>query len=86
MSDLPLPTTPEAPPSLPSAEQLNDLRARVLAGEEFNAAEYSRIIAAYRAHRMGAVTAAAPKTKAKAASKTAATPVDLNTLLGGIGL
>lgn len=85
MSDsTPLPL--ESPPSLPTAEQLNDLRARVLAGEEFNAAEYSRIIAAYRSHRMGAVAAAAPKAKAKAASKSAAAPVDLNTLLGGLGL
>ena len=76
----------EPSPSLPTAEQLNDLRARVLAGEEFKAEEYSRIIAAYRAHRMGAVAAAAPKAKAKAASKAASAPVDLNTLLGGIGL
>lgn len=76
----------ESPPPLPTAEQLNDLRARVLAGEEFNAAEYSRIIAAYRAHRMGAVAAAAPKAKAKAASSAKAAPVDLNTLLGGLGL
>ena len=74
------------PPTLPTAEQLNDLRARVLAGEEFKAEEYSRIIAAYRAHRMGAVAAAAPKTKAKAAASVKAAPVDLNTLLGGIGL
>ena len=74
------------PPTLPTAEQLNDLRARVLAGEEFKAEEYSRIIAAYRAHRMGAVAAAAPKTKAKAAASAKAAPVDLNTLLGGIGL
>lgn len=81
-------TTPTSSPvsELPTAEQLNDLRAQVLAGKEFNAEEYSRIIAAYRAHRLGAVAAAAPKTKAKAASKAASAPVDLNTLLGGIGL
>ena len=81
-------TTPASSPvpELPTAEQLNDLRAQVLAGKEFNAEEYSRIIAAYRAHRLGAVAAAAPKTKAKAASKAASAPVDLNTLLGGIGL
>ncbi len=74
------------PPTLITAEELNDLRRRVLSGEEFPAAEYSRIIAAYRAHRMGAVAAAAPKAKAKAASAAKAAPVDLNTLLGGLGL
>lgn len=86
MSDPTSTPVPETPVPLPTAEQLNDLRARVLAGEEFQAAEYSRIIAAYRSHRMGAVAAAAPKAKAKAASKAASAPVDLNTLLGGLGL
>jgi hypothetical protein len=78
--------TTTAPLPLPTAEELNDLRKRVLAGEEFSSEEYSRIISAYRAHRMGAVSAAAPKAKAKAAAKAASAPADLNALLGGIGL
>lgn len=73
-------------PPLHTAEELNDLRRRVLSGEEFPADEYRKIIAAYRANRLGAVSAAAPKTKAKAASAAKAAPVDLNALLGGIGL
>jgi hypothetical protein len=77
---------PALPPKLATAEELNDLRKRVLAGEEFPAAEYRKIIAAYRANRLGAVAASAPKTKAKAAASAKAAPVDLSTLLGGIGL
>lgn len=73
-------------PTLHTAEELNDLRKRVLSGEEFPAEEYRKIIAAYRANRLGAVSAAAPKAKAKAASSAKAAPVDLNALLGGIGL
>lgn len=82
--------TPQATPIEPSImvtpEQLNDLRQRVLAGEEFPAEEYRKIIAAYRANRLGAVSAAAPKAKAKAEAGKKAAPVDLNALLGGIGL
>lgn len=74
------------PPTLPTAEELNDLRQQVLAGKEFNAEEYARIIEAYRAHRSTAVAAAAPKAKAKAAASAKAAPVDLNVLLGGLGL
>lgn len=75
-----------AVPTLPTAEELNDLRKRVLSGEEFPAEEYRKIIQAYRANRMGAVAAAAPKAKAKAASAKAATPQDLATLMGSLGL
>jgi hypothetical protein len=74
------------PPTLPTADELNDLRKRVLAGEEFPAEEYRKIIQAYRANRMGAVAAAAPKAKAKAASSAKATPQDLATLMGSLGL
>lgn len=74
------------PPTLATAEELNDLRKRVLSGEEFPAEEYRKIIQAYRANRMGAVAAAAPKAKAKAASAKAATPQDLATLMGSLGL
>lgn len=74
------------PISLPTAEELNDLRQRVLAGEEFPAEEYRKIIQAYRANRLGAVAAAAPKTKAKAASSAKAAPQDLATLMQNLGL
>lgn len=73
-------------PDLPTAEQLNDLRQRVLAGEEFPADEYRKIIQAYRANRLAGVTAAAPKAKAKAASAAKATPQDLSTLMSNLGL
>lgn len=80
-------TTPTVtPPTLATADELNDLRKRVLAGEEFPAEEYRKIIAAYRANRLGAVTAAAPKAKARAEASSKAAPVDLNTLLGNLGL
>ena len=77
---------PITPPTLATAEELNDLRKRVLAGEDFPAEEYRKIIAAYRANRLGAVAAAAPKAVARATSKAKAAPVDLSTLLGGLGL
>lgn len=74
------------PISLPTAEELNDLRKRVLAGEEFPAEEYRKIIQAYRANRLGAVAASAPKTKAKAATAAKAAPQDLATLMQNLGL
>lgn len=73
-------------PPLATAEELNDLRKRVLAGEEFPAEEYRKIIQAYRANRLGAGTASAPKTRAKAASTAAAAPQDLATLMSNLGL
>lgn len=72
--------------SLLSPEELNDLRQRVLAGEQFPAEEYKRIIQSYRAQRLGAVTAGAEKTKAKAEAKTKAAPADLSTLFASLGL
>ena len=69
-----------------SVEELNDLRQKVLAGVEFPPEEYKRIIQAYRATRLGAVTAGAEKTKAKVVSAAKAAPVDLGTLFASIGL
>jgi hypothetical protein len=74
------------PITLPTAEELNDLRKRVLAGEEFPAEEYRKIIQAYRANRLGAVASSAPKTKAKAAATAKAAPQDLATLMQNLGL
>lgn len=80
-------STPSSPASaLATAEELNDLRKRVLAGEEFPAEEYRKIIQAYRANRLGAVDAAAPKAKAKGKAAAAATPQSLENLLGSMGL
>ena len=72
--------------TLYTAEQLNDLRQRVLAGEEFSAEEYRKIIRSYRASRETAVEKAAPKVQARAAAKEKAAPVDLQVLLGNLGL
>lgn len=85
MSDLsPATITPAG--AIPTAEELNDLRQRVLAGEEFPAEEYRLIIQAYRANRLGAVSASAPKAKAKAAASAKAAPQDLATLMSNLGL
>lgn len=67
------------------AERLNDLRQRVLAGEDVSMDEYREIIQSLRAKRSGDITDAAVKkaTKAKAEAKPA---VDLDTLLGGLGI
>lgn len=65
------------------AERLNDLRQRVLAGEDISIAEYTEIIQSLRAKRHGDVTASAEK---KASAKTKAAPVDLDTLLSGLGI
>ena len=69
-----------------TAEDLNDLRKRVLAGEEFSAEEYTEIIREYRAARLAGVSAAAPRTKAKAEAATKAAPVELGALLESFGL
>ena len=69
-----------------TAEEINDLRKRVLAGEEFSAEEYTEIIKEYRAARLAGVSASAPRTKAKAASAAAAAPVELGALLESFGL
>ena len=69
-----------------TAEEINDLRKRILNGEDVSADEYREIIRSYRAQRLGAVTASAPAAKAKAASGKASAPVDLSTLMASIGL
>lgn len=69
-----------------NAEQLNDYRQRILAGEDIPVEEYKQIILAYRNSRGTAVEAAAPKIKAKAATAAKAAPMDLSTLMAGIGL
>ena len=72
--------------SLLSTEELNDLRKQVLDGKEFSVEEYKQIIQSYRAARLGAVTASAEKTRAKAETKAKAAPVDLSVLMASIGL
>ena len=66
-------------------EALNDLRSRVLNGEDVSVEEYAALIAAQRAIRAGAVTSAAEKkaatTKAPKATKA---PVDLPDILKDI--
>lgn len=69
-----------------NAEQLNDYRKRILAGEDIPVAEYEEIIRSYRNSRGTAVEAAAPKTKAKAAAAAKAAPMDLATLMAGLKL
>lgn len=63
------------------AQQLNDYRQRILAGEDIPVDEYTEIIRNYRLTRGAAVAAAAPKTKAKAAAAAASTPRDLSTMM-----
>jgi len=67
------------------SERLNDLRQKVLAGEEVSLDEYKEIIQSLRSKRTGDLVDSAAKkaTKAKA-EKTP--PVDLDTLLGGLGI
>lgn len=63
------------------AQQLNDYRQRILAGEDISVDEYTEIIRNYRLTRGAAVATAAPKTKAKAATAAASTPRDLSTMM-----
>ena len=69
-----------------NADQLNDYRKRILAGEDIPVAEYEEIIRTYRLSRGSAVEAAAPKVKAKAEAKAKAAPMDLATLMAGLKL
>lgn len=64
-------------------EALNDLRARVLAGEDVSVEEYAELINTQRIIRAGAVTDAAAKKAATPAKKssTPKAPVDLPDLL-----
>jgi len=75
--------TTEAPAPLPIllAEELNDLRAAVLAGKEFSIEEYSQIIRSYHAHRLGSAAAMAPKVTARTERTAAAAPIDLATII-----
>lgn len=67
------------------AERLNDLRQRVLAGEDVSIDEYREIIQSLRNKRMGDLQESSAKKAAK--SKDSAKPaVDLDTLLGGLGI
>lgn len=67
------------------AERLNDLRQRVLAGEAVSMDEYREIIQSLRNKRMGDLQESSAKKAAKA--KDPAKPaVDLDTLLGGLGI
>ncbi len=67
------------------AERLNDLRQRVLAGEDVSLEEYREIIQSLRAKRTGDLVDSAAKKAAKA-KDSAKPPVDLDTLLGGLGI
>jgi hypothetical protein len=69
-----------------SPDQINDMRKRVLAGEEFPADEYRNLIRSYRACRLAGQTTSATKTAAKTDKATKNAPVDLNALLGNLGL
>lgn len=65
-------------------ENLNDLRQRVLAGEDFPAEEYRAILQGYRALRLQGMPAAHEKAKAKTAAAAKAAPVDLSVLMAGL--
>jgi len=63
-------------------EALNDLRSRVLNGEDVSVEEYAQLIAAQRAIRAGAVTSAAERKAATAKpTKAPKTPVELPDIL-----
>jgi hypothetical protein len=64
-------------------ERLNDLRQKVLAGEDVTIEEYTEIIQSLRAKRSGDLVISAEK---KAVAKAKAQPIDLDALLGGLGL
>lgn len=65
-----------------TTEQLNDLRQRVLAGQDVSVEEYSALIQSLRQRRMGDVEKAAEKkATTKRAPAAAKTPVELPDLL-----
>lgn len=69
------------------SDNLNDLRQRVLAGENIPPEEYAEIIASLRAKRLGDVTISSEKKASAAkAKKPAAAPVDLDSLFRDVGL
>lgn len=71
------------PPTTP--EQLNDLRARVLAGQEVSVDEYRTLILSLRAQRAGDIEKAnASKPAGKAKSLTPKKEVTLPDILGDL--
>jgi hypothetical protein len=65
-------------------EALNDLRSRVLAGQDVSVEEYALLIASLRERRSGDVAASAAKKAASSTStstKAPKTPVELPDLL-----
>lgn len=65
------------------SERLNDLRQKVLAGEDVSIEEYTEIIQSLRAKRNGDLVQSAEK---KAKAKAKADPIDLDTLFGELGI
>ena len=62
---------------MPTPEQLNDLRRRVLNNEPFTEEEYTAAVKQMVAARVQEIAAPTPKTKAKAVSKPVASLDDL---------
>lgn len=62
---------------LSTSQRLNDLRARVVSGEEVSPEEYRDIIASIRATRLSA----AMPTKTKAKAKSSSSPINLEDLM-----
>lgn len=56
---------PAPSPTFKTVDELNDLRQRVLAGEDFLAEEYREILRSYRAARLVGVAAASRKPRRK---------------------
>jgi hypothetical protein len=67
-------------------EQLNDLRQRVLAGQDVSIEEYALLIQSLRARRSGEVTASAERKAAasKSPAKPAKAPVALPDILADL--
>lgn len=76
------PTAPSPPPVSDPKTRANDLRARILKGEQIKDEEYHDIIKALIAQRVADIEALmAPKEKK--AKKSTSKPVDLSDFLGG---
>ncbi len=65
-------------------EQLNDLRQRVLAGQEVSVDEYRTLIMSLRAQRSGDIEKAATKTPTAKRALTPKTPVALPDILSDL--
>lgn len=87
MSETP-PVAPETPAVTPTPQQrINDLRERVLKGEQITPEEYRDVIQSYRTRRLEASDAAAAKAAPKIAKRAAAKPnQSLDDLLGDLGI